>query len=257
MRPLQMTLAVAALAILLSAAAPRAEAGGWRLVHVMSSPDHMEDTSSGHGWLAKGVADASEWEVKGSAKAFEYASFGTTSVTVVAVGTYFESWAFLKAGDKQVGEIELYATLDIEGEALLHDADCAAAALGFVHLKYQLDQTEIEASAELTKSIAETTRDHFGSVTIGFSGAHGPAAGVEIPLSVGSGEGRFPDTDQDLIAPLTLCPVQNLIIQTKTRSYMHAWADEFWGFDAWAEADMYGIIDSHVYRFGWPQCPDV
>ncbi len=233
--------------------------GKWKLSKVIHMPQTNTCYDPGFHSQSGARVDSQGKSVWGAGFAREFSVPGDAFCSAVAVGIHLEWWRHEPQGiHDKVGEIEIDAFAEIHGEARLLNADCAAAALGFMELRVERDGVPFEVRADLTQSVAATTREQVASLSGGWT--NGQDGGVSfsgsIDLTVGVGEGRYPDFDIDVLLPKNWCPVKTLGILRKSRGTIYCWADEFWGYEASAEADLGGIIVTNVLKLDWPECPE-
>ncbi len=74
-------------------------------------------------------------------------------------------------------------------------------------------------------------------------------------MTVGLGEGVYPDEDKAQIRFNVRCPVRTVWIEGKSKVKVQVWADEFWGWRAESKADMKYGVTGYVWFLCWPYCP--
>lgn len=237
-----------------AAVAPDA-AAEWRLVKAKHDPDYAHDDDPGVWAWSEAIA-------YGTGKGFGGYGYATEPVSApvdtlssaVAVGTYYKSYYHIPEPGKKVGEIEYEAEAECEGLVNLIDADCTGVAVGFAELKYIFNGSPVTCRAELTESAASTKEA--GSITATF-GAKGKfaEAGFSFDITAGAGEGRYSDKDKDIVPWDVRCPVKTFTLQTKNRSQILVWCNEFWGFNADVEVENDGKLGWEYYLLEWPECP--
>ncbi|MEZ5964722.1 MAG: hypothetical protein R3F56_12815 [Planctomycetota bacterium] len=163
-------------------------------------------------------------------------------VLSIAVATGLTNRSFTYVGERQ-GEIEVNAVVDAQGVANLVDADCAAAALGYGEFSSNVTPT---ITAVLTASAGETGSNQLGSVRAAYSGIT-----VAVNLSVGTGEGTYPDMDTNQIGNV-VCK-NYYFVQHRARAYIKVWANEdLIGIIAECDADMTATVTSGTLLYTCP-----
>ena len=126
----------------------------------------------------------------GSGKAWDTTLGGDPSAQVAGTGSYLETWVYLGPGE---GLAAVSVAIEATGLVHLQDADCAAAALGFSEFESNL--LAEPAAAVLVKSVAETELSQLGQLSLGYE-----ELSASTDISVGLGEGRYPDHNSDVAA---------------------------------------------------------
>lgn len=163
-------------------------------------------------------------------------------VLSIAVATGLTNRSFTYVGERQ-GEIEVNASVDAQGVANLVDADCAAAALGYGEFSSNVTPT---VTAVLTASVGETGSNQIGSVRAAYSGIT-----IGVNVSVGTGEGSYPDMDTNQIGKVE-CG-NYYFVQHRARAYIKVWANEdLVGIIAECDANMQATVTSGTLLYTCP-----
>ena len=149
----------------------------------------------------------------GSGKAWDTTLGGDPSAQVAGTGSYLETWVYLGPGE---GLAAVSVAIEATGLVHLQDADCAAAALGFSEFESNL--LAEPAAAVLVKSVAETELSQLGQLSLGYE-----ELSASTDISVGLGEGRYPDHNSDVAAGQAC--VSWVSRKHRSRSVIQVWAN--------------------------------
>lgn len=137
-----------------------------------------------------GAANANTWSTGAAAHGDGFAwdvSLGCdVRVQNVATGFYLEAWTY--TGEDE-GWASTSGTVTATGVVKLLNADCAAAAIGYGQVTSSLFDL---CAAKLDESAGETTSTGLGELSLEIEGVGG-----SVPVTVSTGEGTYPDNDQD------------------------------------------------------------
>ena len=167
-------------------------------------------------------------------------------VQAASVGTasYFEHWVYQGEGRGYAG---VAVNLSARGLADLKNADCAAAALGYATFESLLTPL---VDVFLDRSAGETETDALGAISLGYK-VGGGQGGLNIPVTIGRGEGRYPDVDVDQAncpGGTGDCCTNEFWLKEQTEGQVRVWADGGWlGLDlAECEASMCTCISGTI-----------
>lgn len=233
---------LASLAVLASAAL--GSEGTWILMEraYIPSRDERSDSCSSPWGLATASVFADGDQVHGRGQARDASLFCEVRSVAVAAGLRDQVWFYVGPGE---GRARAYARVQIRGMARLEDVDAASAALGYCQFRSSVTPT---IRAVLTESAAETTDRTLGTLHAAFEGLWGA-----FPVSIGSGEGEYPD--EDVQSTYGEDCGSSFFFSKSSRGLIHAYAKAGL-IDDWAaaNADLDGRIEMTLHLTGCP-CP--
>ncbi len=208
-------------------------------------------TINSKGW-ANAFADGDT--AKGDGYAYDAAIGVEILKTAPAVGTHYCSYRYRgQAGSSSTtgggssgsssseGEVEMFGTVEVSGEADLINADCAAAALGYAQFETNIDAN---AYAVLETSAGETVSNKLGNLSISYKGFGG-----SVNIDPGQGTGTYNDSDNDADGDVTCTSFFE--VTHKTRAYIKVWANATFG-SAKCTADMSGSVSTTSHLLDCP-----
>ena len=205
--------------------------------------------------VATSAAYSNGTSCAGAGSAFD-ASWGCDVLNIAnAIGLVNETWTY--KAEREPGQVEggsssseasrgratVTARVEVGGAAHLTNAACAAAALGYAEFTCSLTAP---LEAKLLRSAGETRSGQLGTI----GGSHGGLSG-SVNVSVGLGEGTYPDSDINATSAQDC--LNYFFIQHRSRAYIKVWANA--GLDPLAEcsAVMWGRVSASAVLDTCPQ----
>ncbi len=178
---------------------------------------------------ARAQVKANALFVDGTGSAEDITPFCDVTAVAVALGHRHREWFFISFDRVTSGRAYASSSVWIHGFANIPNADSAAAALGYTRFSSSITNP---IRAELSRSVAET-----GSGLLGDLGWE-----TTVPITIGLGEGNYPDEDLESTAN-RICTDFFFLAHT-TKGYIKVFANG--GLD-FAECDalVYGTINTH------------
>lgn len=183
-------------------------------------------------------------------KAYDATRFYASSANANGSSSRYEMWIHV---GPNVGEVELWKSVRVEGYADFRDGPCSAVAVGVARVAHRFDaQPEEVLEQWTTAALGATSISSVGSQTIAVDGRSFTISGI-----VQYGAGLRYDRPAAALRYHQACPVTIFQIEYRSEGFVESTADAapVFDFTAVSQADFLGRTGASFMLISLPACP--